>query len=195
VSANFGNMFSMAGVALFIPFLPLLPTQILLINFLQDIPEMSISLDNVDNTIIRKPQKWNIQFIKKFMLVFGPISSIFDFAIFFTMKYFAATPQLFRSAWFTESVISAVFIILFIRTRFLFYKSKPSWILTLFVFSTIIFTLLIPYTPLGPIFDIIVLPKSYYGAIFIIVALYAILVELAKRTFYKWTLKTSMISS
>lgn len=186
LSANFGNMFSMAGVALFIPYLPLLPTQILLINFLQDFPEMSISLDNVDHEILKKPQKWNLDFIKKFMLVFGPISSLFDFATFFTLKYFMATPEMFRSAWFTESVLSATFIILFIRTRFSFYKSRPSLILLTLVFLTIIFTLLIPYTPLGPLFDIIVLPAKYYVAIFAIVITYAALVELAKKVFYPW---------
>jgi P-type Mg2+ transporter len=195
LSANFGNMFSMAGVALFIPFLPLLPTQILLINFLQDFPEMSISLDNVDHEIMKKPQKWNLSFIKKFMMVFGPISSIFDFATFFAMKYFMATPEMFRSAWFTESVLSATFIILFIRTRFSFYKSRPSWILLTLVFSIIIFTLLIPYTPLGPLFDIIVLPAKYYVAIFMIVITYALVVELAKKVFYSWTYKKHMTLS
>lgn len=195
LSANFGNMFSMAGVALFIPYLPLLPTQILLINFLQDFPEMSISLDNVDHDVVKKPQKWDLDFIKKFMFVFGPISSLFDFATFFTLKYFLATPEMFRSAWFTESVLSATFIILFIRTRFSFHKSKPSWILTSLVFGTIAFTLLIPYTPVGPLFDIIVLPAKYYMAIFAIVLTYALTVELAKKVFYSWIHKKHMTLS
>lgn len=186
LSANFGNMFSMAGVALFIPFLPLLPTQILLINFLQDFPEMSISLDHVDPDVLKKPQKWDLNFIKKFMLIFGPISSLFDFTTFFALKYFMATPELFRSAWFTESVLSATFIILFIRTRLSFYKSKPSWILCFFIFGIIFFTLIIPYTPVGPIFGIIALPFKYYVAIFAIVLTYAAFVEMAKKVFYPW---------
>lgn len=186
LSANFGNMFSMAGVALFIPFLPLLPTQILLINFLQDFPEMSISIDNVDHEILKKPQKWDLNFIKKFMIVFGSISSLFDFTTFFTLKYFMATPEMFRTAWFTESVLSATFIILFIRTRFKFYKSKPSWTLVSLILGIIIFTLLIPYTALGPLFAIVVLPAKYYIAIFAIVISYAVVVELAKKVFYSW---------
>jgi Mg2+-importing ATPase len=194
ISANFGNMFSMALVALFIPFLPLLPTQILLINLLQDIPEMSISVDHVDPQIIHQPQKWNIKFIKYFMIVFGPISSLFDLATFFTLKYFSASAELFRSAWFTESVISATLIILFIRTRAPFYKSRPSWVLSILVFSVITFTLLIPYTPLGAIFAIIALPTKYYVAIGLIVLAYALVVELAKGIFYKWMRKKSTIS-
>ena len=194
ISANFGNMFSMAGVALFIPFLPLLPTQILLINFLQDFPEMSIAVDNVEAYAIQKPQKWNMNLIKWFMIVFGPISSIFDFATFGVMKYFMATPELFRSAWFTESVISATFIILFIRTRLPFYKSKPSWTLSIFIFGIIVLTLLLPYTPLGPLFSIMVLPAKYYVAIFAIVITYALLVEVTKRIFYRWMLKKNWIS-
>jgi P-type Mg2+ transporter len=189
VSANFGNMFSMAAVALFIPFLPLLPTQILLINLLQDIPEMSISVDHVDQDVIRKPQKWNISFIKKFMLVFGPISSLFDFTTFSVLKYFQATPEEFRSAWFTESVLSATFVILFIRTKHPFFKSKPSWLLTSLVFVVIGITLILPYTQIGSMFSLTPLKKEFYIAIYAIVITYVITVEIAKKIFYKLLVK------
>lgn len=186
VSANFGNMFSMALVSFFMPFLPLLPTQILLINLLQDAPEMGICTDKVDPESLKKPQKWNLGYIARFMIVFGIISSFFDFATFFTLKYFDATPELFRSAWFTESVISATMIILFIRSKKPIFRSKPSFTLTILVFSTILFTLIIPYTQLGSLFAIIKLPVKYYIAISIIVMCYGLCVEIAKKVFHQW---------
>lgn len=185
VSANFGNMFSMAGIALSIPFLPLLPTQILLVNLLQDIPEMCIASDKVDPIRIKKPQKWDIRFIRNFMLVFGPISSVFDFATFFFLFKMHASIELFRTGWFTESVLSATFIILFVRTKYSIFKSRPSVLLAIAVFFIMAITLLIPYTPIGPYFKLYPMPKIYYLGIFIIVSCYAVLVEIAKKIFYR----------
>jgi Mg2+-importing ATPase len=185
VSANFGNMFSMAGISLSIPFLPLLPTQILLVNLLQDIPEMAIASDKVDPHRILKPQKWDIKFIRNFMLVFGPISSLFDFATFFLLFKLNASVDLFRTGWFTESVLSATFIVLFVRTKYPFFKSRPSKLLTFSVFTIIGITLLIPYTGIGTYFKLYPMPKAYYIGIFMIVLLYAAVVEIAKKIFYR----------
>ncbi|HEY7108511.1 MAG TPA: magnesium-translocating P-type ATPase, partial [Nitrososphaeraceae archaeon] len=126
-SANFGNMFSMAGASLFLPFLPLLPKQVLLMNLLTDLPEMTISTDNVDRESVEKPRHWDIKFIRKFMIVFGLISTIFDYATFAVLLFVLhSTINQFRTAWFTESVISASIVVLVIRTRKPMFKSKPS---------------------------------------------------------------------
>ena len=107
-SANFGNMFSMAGASLFLPFLPLMPTQILLTNLMTDFPEMQIAKDNVDEEMLMRPHRWNIAFIKKFMLVFGLLSSVFDYLTFGMLLFiFKANESLFQTGWFTESIISA----------------------------------------------------------------------------------------
>lgn len=117
-SANFGNMFSMAGASLFLPFLPLLPRQILLTNFMTDLPEMTIATDNVDSELMNRPRRWNIKFIKNFMLVFGILSSIFDYLTFGVLLFILnASPNMFRTGWFIESVISATLIVFVVRTQ------------------------------------------------------------------------------
>src|SRR6185437_3939041 len=129
-SANFGNMFSMAGASLFLPYLPLLPKQILLTNLLTDLPETTISTDNVDADWIEKPHRWNLGFIKKFMVVFGIISSVFDYLTFFVLlKILHAGMAEFRTGWFLESVISACCIVLIVRTIHSVFKSRPGRIL------------------------------------------------------------------
>ncbi|MDZ4159854.1 MAG: magnesium-translocating P-type ATPase, partial [Anaerolineaceae bacterium] len=125
VSANFGNMFSMAGASLFLPFLPMLPKQILLINLLTDLPEMTIANDNVDSGLIERPQRWNLGFIRRFMFVFGPLSSVFDFATFGMLLWlFRAEQSLFHSGWFVESVLSASLVVFAVRTRLPFNRSR-----------------------------------------------------------------------
>ena len=125
-SANFGNMFSMAGASLFLPFLPLLPKQILLTNLLTDFPEMTIATDSVDRELVEKPRRWNIQFIRNFMLTFGLLSSVFDYLTFgVLLLILQATTDQFRTGWFIESVISASVTVLVIRTRKSFFRSKP----------------------------------------------------------------------
>ncbi|MGB9669429.1 MAG: HAD-IC family P-type ATPase, partial [Anaerolineales bacterium] len=130
-SANFGNMFSVAGASLFLPFLPLLPTQILLINFLTDFPEMTIATDNVDPIYVEKPHRWNIHFIRRFMLVFGPLSSVFDYLTFGLMLFVVrAHEATFQSGWFVESVLSAALVVFTLRTRLPIFHSRPSrWML------------------------------------------------------------------
>ena len=125
-SANFGNMFSMALLSLFLPFLPLLPTQVLLTNLLTDLPEMTIAGDSVDPELVSKPTRWSIGFIRKFMVVFGLVSSIFDYVTFGVLLFLLhATVGQFRTGWFIESVVSASMVVLIIRTRRPFFKSRP----------------------------------------------------------------------
>lgn len=189
-SANFGNMFSMAIASLFLPFIPLLPKQILLTNLLTDFPEMTISTDRVDSEVLSQPLRLNIRFITYFMIVFGLLSSIFDFMTFGALLWMGASAEQFRTAWFTESIISASTIVLFIRTQKPFYSSRPSFYLMGAVFATCIITLILPWTPLGKLFNLIVLSPKYYVAIFGIIALYALSVEVTKFFFYRW-IKTS----
>jgi len=186
-SANFGNMFSMAGASLFLKFLPLLPGQVLLMNLMTDFPEITIATDNVDPEMVQKPRRWDIGFIKRFMLVFGLLSSIFDYATFGVLILLLhATTKQFRTGWFVESVISASMIVLVIRTRRVFFKSRPSkylFVTTLLVGAA---TLALPYTPLGKVIGFVPMPAYFYPWLLAIVIIYIGSAELAKRVFYKW---------
>ncbi len=184
-SANFGNMFSMAGASLFLKFLPLLPKQILLINLMEDFPEMTIATDHVDEERVLKPLKWDIAFIKKFMILFGLISSIFDYATFGVLLWLKASVEEFRTGWFVESVVSAAFIVLIVRTFRPFYKSKPSKSLLLAVLSVISFTFILPYTPLAPLLGFTVLSLKLYLFILVLLLFYVLFVELAKKYFLR----------
>src|SRR5512136_788448 len=152
-SANFGNMFSMAGASLFLPFLPLLPKQILLTNLLTDFPEMAIATDNVDPEMIESPRRWDIKFIRNFMLVFGLLSSVFDYLTFgVLLLVLKASPEQFRAGWFIESVISASLIVLVIRSRKPFFKSRPGLWLSISTAALFFATLIIPFTFVGRLF-------------------------------------------
>jgi Mg2+-importing ATPase len=184
-SANFGNMFSMAGVSLFLPFLPLLPKQILLTNLLTDFPEMTIATDRVDNEMIDYPRRWNIQAIRKFMITFGLVSSVFDYLTFGALLLILhASQDQFRTGWFLESVISASLIVLVIRSRKPSFKSRPSKYLLMATLLVVVATLLLPLTPLGGILGLDPLPISFLLLIGIIVMAYIISAEIAKRIFY-----------
>ena len=149
-SANFGNMFSMAGAALFLPFLPLLPKQILLNNFLTDFPAMAISTDSVDDELVQRPRRWDIAFIRNFMIVFGIVSSVFDFLTFAVLVFvLKATDEVFRTGWFVESVMTEVLIIWVMRTWNPFYRSLPSRPLLLAMVLVLVITLALPYSPLS----------------------------------------------
>src|SRR5512139_2200544 len=162
-SANFGNMFSMAGVSLFLPFLPLLPKQILLTNLFTDFPEMTVATDNVDHELVQKPQRWNIKFIRNFMLTFGILSSIFDYATFGVLQLLGSTAQQFRTGWFLESVVSASLIVLVVRTRKPFFMSRPSRPLAAATCLVAGGTIVLPYTPLAAVFDFVPLGLWYLG--------------------------------
>jgi Mg2+-importing ATPase len=185
-SANFGNMFSMAGASLFLSFLPLLPKQILLTNLLTDFPEMTIATDSVDKEMLSQPRRWNIKFIRNFMLVFGLLSSVFDYLTFGVLLLILhASVAEFRTGWFMESVISASMIVLVIRTRGPFLKSKPSKALLTATFLVALATIFLPYTPLGTLFGFAPIPIPYLLTLLLIVVLYIISAEVAKRYFYK----------
>ncbi len=189
-SSNFGNMFSAAGASVFLPFLPMMPVQILLNNLLYDFSELGIPTDNVDEEYVEQPRKWDIHFIRDFMLAFGPISSIFDFLTFAIMIFlFAANSPdkaaLFQTAWFVESLSTQTFIIFVIRTRKVpFFKSRPSRILTLTSIGVVALAWIIPFTPIGQLFGFAVLPPAFLALLVGMVAVYIVLVELVKRWFY-----------
>ncbi len=184
-SANFGNMFSMAGASLFLPFLPLLPKQILLTNLLTDLPEMTIPTDRVDRELLERPRRWDIGFIRRFMLTFGLISSVFDYLTFGALLWLLhADAAEFRTGWFVESVISAAVIVLVIRTRRPFIVSRPSRPLALVTVATAAVTLALPYSPLAPLLGFVPLPPEFLALLAAILALYVAAAELAKRLFY-----------
>ena len=184
-SANFGNMFSMAGISLVLPFLPLLPKQILMTNLLTDFPEMTIATDRVDSEMIDYPRRWDVQAIRKFMITFGLVSSVFDYLTFGALLLILhATQDQFRTGWFVESVVSASLIVLVIRTRKPSFKSRPSRYLLMATLLVVVATLLLPYTELGSILGLYPLPISFLLLIGIIVMGYIFTAELAKRIFY-----------
>jgi Mg2+-importing ATPase len=186
-SANFGNMFSMAGASLFLPFLPLLPKQVLLTNFLTDFPEMTIATDAVDAESLEQPRRWNIDFIRRFMLSFGIISSVFDYLTFGILLFLLhAKPTEFRTGWFIESVISASVIVLVIRTKRPFYQSKPGRALMGTTLLIVVLTVILPFTPLGRIFGFGPIPPSFLLALGVIMVLYISLAEIAKHYFYRF---------
>jgi len=188
LSSNFGNMFSMAGASLFLPFLPMLPGQILLNNFLYDSSEMTIPLDNVDHEDIIRPRKFDIKFLKKFMIVFGSISSVFDFLTFGLLFFvFRLGESGFQTGWFLESIATQTLVVYIIRTRRLpFLQSSPSKALFINVLAAVAAAVIIVLiTPLRTILSFTLLPVGLLLAIVGIVIVYLLMVEVAKRWFYK----------
>jgi P-type Mg2+ transporter len=185
-SANFGNMFSMAGASLFLRFLPLLPKQVLLLNLMTDFPEMTIATDSVDQEFIRQPHRWNIKFIQRFMVWFGLLSSIFDYVTFGVLLWLLkANEAQFQTGWFVESVISACLVVLVIRTRRPFFQSRPGRYLLVATLAVVFVTLIVPYTPVAGILGMEPLPGLFLVAVALIVAAYAVAAEVAKRLFYR----------
>jgi len=185
-SANFGNMFSMAGISLFIPFLPLLPKQILLTNLLTDFPEMTIATDNVDDEMVDHPRRWDIKAIRKFMITFGLVSSVFDYLTFGLLLLILHTNESqFRTGWFMESVISASMIVLVIRSRKPFFKTKPGKYLLIATMLIAIVTIIFPFTPLGTVFGFSPLSITTYILLLVIILLYVFAAEITKTIFYK----------
>jgi len=186
-SSNFGNMFSMAGASLFLPFLPMLPTQILLNNILYDISEIAIPLDKVDTEEIRRPRVFDLNFIRNFMLVIGPISSLFDFLTFYVMlEVLKADEKLFQTGWFVESLCTQVLVIFIIRTRGNPLKSRAHPLLTVTSLGVVAIAALLPFTPLGTYFGLAPLPARFFFILGGMVILYLAIVELAKQGFYRW---------
>jgi len=185
-SANFGNMFSMAGASLILSFLPLLPKQILLTNLLTDFPEMTIATDSTDEEWIERPRRWDIRFIQKFMLTFGLLSSIFDYLTFALLLFvLQASVDEFRTGWFIESVLSASMIVLVIRSRKPFFKSRPGRYLAIATVCVIAATLLFPLSPLGELFGFVFLDSRFIAGIGAVLLLYVISAETVKGYFYR----------
>lgn len=184
-SANFGNMFSMAGASLFLPFLPLLASQILLNNFLSDIPNMTIAGDNVDREWIDRPHKWDIAYIRNFMIIFGLVSSVFDFLTFGILLWgVRASEQEFHTGWFIESLLTQLAVALVVRTRMPFYKSRPGKWLLITTIAVTVLTILIPYLPGSNRLGFIPLPWPLLLLVIGITILYVFSAELAKRYFH-----------
>ncbi len=185
ISANFGNMFSMAAASIFLPFLPLLASQILLNNFLSDIPATTIASDNVDAEWVEKPRRWDTVFIRDYMVVFGLVSSVFDFATFGTLLWlFKATPEEFRTGWFVESLLTELVIALVVRTRRPFWRSRPGKLLLVSTSVVIAITLVIPYLPFDFIAGFIPLPAPLMLAMIGLTLVYVVAAEITKKFFY-----------
>ncbi len=185
-SSNFGNMLSMAAASLFLPFLPMLPLQILLNNFLYDLAQVPIPSDRVDGTYMRKPKRWNIGFIRRYMLLTGPLSSVFDFATFAVMLWvFEAGPTLFRTGWFVESLATQTLVIFVIRTDGPPWRSRPSRGLAWGVSTCAAAGALLPFTPLAPWLGFTPLPPLFFAFLLVMVVAYLGLMEVVKRWFYR----------
>ena len=185
-SANFGNMFSMAGASLFLSFLPLLPKQILFTNLLTDFPEMTIATDSVDPEQVAHPRRWDMKFIRRFMVVFGLANSACDYLTFGALLWLMhATTAQFRTGWFVENVVTASLIVLVIRTRKRFYQSRPSRSLLLATFAVAALTLILPYTPLAVPFGFVPLPWVFLPVLAAIMVFYILVAEAAKTFFYR----------
>jgi Mg2+-importing ATPase len=186
-SSNFGNMFSAGGASLFLGFLPMLPTQILLNNLLYDVSEMTIPTDRVDEEQLRRPSHWDTRLIRRFMLFFGPISSLFDFATFGIMLWaFHAHAALFRSGWFVESLATQSLVVFAIRTRRVpFLRSRPSPPLVASTLLAVGAGLALPFSPLSHELGFEALPGTFVGAVAAMIVVYLVLIELGKRWFYR----------
>lgn len=185
-SSNFGNMFSMAFATLFLPFLPMLPTQILLNNFLYDLAQITIPSDNVDNEYLRKPQRWNIGLIRNFMVLIGPISSLYDFLTFYVLLHvFHASEPLFHTGWFMESLATQTLVLFIIRTRQAPWRSRPSRPLAATTVAIVLAGMLIPFTPLAAPLGFVAPAPSYFAFLAAATVTYLILVELAKRQLFR----------
>ena len=189
-SSNFGNMVSVAAASLFLPFLPLLPVQILLNNLLYDVSQSTIPTDAVDEEYVLAPKRWDIGFIKKFLLVFGPVSSLFDILTFISLLVvFHAPMEIFRTVWFLESLCTQTFIIFAIRTtKVPFYKSHPSRLLIISSIFVVLAGIAITLTPAGGLFGFVPITLPYFLLIGALVAGYIVVVEIVKKRFYRNTI-------
>ena len=196
-SSNFGNMFSAAGASLFLTFLPMLPSQILLNNLLYDTSQLAIPTDNVDEEQLRRPAHWDIAFIRRFMIFFGPLSSVFDFVTFGVMLWvFHSGAAQFRSGWFVESLATQVLVIFAIRTRRIpFFRSHPSVPLTLAAVGVVVVGTALPATPLAHALGFQPLPAAFFAALAAMIVGYLLLIEVGKRIFYRAAQATTPVRS
>lgn len=187
-SSNFGNMFSMAAASLFLPFLPMLPTQILLNNLLYDVSQIALPSDNVDPELLHRPKRWRIEFIRQFMVIIGPISSIYDFLTFGVLLWmFGAytNAALFHTGWFVESLATQTLVVFVIRTAGSPFKSRPSRPLMIGVLAVVAVATILPYTPVGHLLRFTPLPVALLGVIAALAVTYLLLVQAVKLWFYR----------
>jgi Mg2+-importing ATPase len=185
-SANLGNMVSMAAASLVLPFLPLTAGQILLNNFLSDIPAIGIADDNVDPELVARPRRWDIRFIGRYMVEFGILSSVFDILTFVILiAIFHASPELFRSGWFVESLLTELVVALIMRTRRPFFRSRPGRVLLLSTMALIPLAVAIPYLPFATVFGFVPMPGMLAGTVVAITLAYVAATEAQKRWFYR----------
>ena len=185
-SANFGNMLSMAAASMYLPFLPLLAKQILLNNFLSDLPGLAIAGDRVDEDWIERPRRWDLAYVRDFMIIFGLVSSLFDFLTFFLLlEIFRAGEREFQSAWFVESLLTELVIALVVRTHWRFYRSRPgAWLLGTTLVSIPV-TIWLPYSPFAASFGFVPLPAPLLGALLALLLLYVVAAEITKTWFFR----------
>jgi P-type Mg2+ transporter len=184
-SSNFGNMFSMAGASLFLPFLPMLSTQILLNNFLYDSAQIMIPTDNVDATYLRRPQRWDMRLIRNFMVIIGPISSLYDFLTFYVLLHFFHAPEpLFHTGWFVESLATQILVIFVIRTAGNPLRSRPSGWLTLNTLVIVAVGIVLPVSPVAGVLGFVPLPFPFFIFLLVSTVTYLLLVEAGKRLFF-----------
>jgi Mg2+-importing ATPase len=185
-SSNFGNMFSMAGAALFLPFLPMLPIQILLNNLLYDVSEIAIPFDRVDREATARPVTWDVKLIERFMLVFGPVSSVFDFLTFYALIHlFGAGEALFQTGWFIESITTQVLVVFAIRTRRPFFRSRPHGFLVAMALGSVAVAVVLPLLGAGRWFGFVAPPPLFFVYLIGATAAYLVLVEITKGLFYR----------
>ena len=185
-SSNFGNMFSMAGASLFLPFLPMLPAQVLLNNMLYDLSEIPIPTDRVDPEEVAAPRVWDMRFVRDFMWVVGPVSSVFDFLTFYLLiVWLHASESLFQTGWFVESLATQVLVIFVIRTRGNPLASRPSAWLAGGALAVVAVAALLPLTPLGAWFGFVPPPAAYYAVVAAMAVAYLLLVQAVKRAFFR----------
>lgn len=185
-SSNFGNMFSMAASTLFLPFLPLLPLQILLNNLLYDLSEVTLPMDHVDEEDLAQPNQWDMNFIRNFMMVIGPISSLFDFLTFYLLiAVFDADETLFRTGWFVESIATQVLVIFIIRTRRSPFRSHPNRWLTITSLSVVAIAMFLPFSPMAHYLGFTPLQPLFFGLLAGLIVAYLLTVEYCKQWFYR----------
>lgn len=190
-SSAFGNMFSMLGASIILPFLPMLPLQILLNNLLYDFSQTGIPFDQVDADYLAQPRQWKLPQLRRFMLILGPVSSLFDYVTFAVLWFvFAAnTPEkqsLFQTGWFVESLLTQTSIVYIIRTRHLpFLQSNPAPLMALITLAVMAIGLSLPFTPLAPGFGLVPLPAAFFGWLALILLAYAVLAQLVKDWFIR----------
>jgi Mg2+-importing ATPase len=186
-SSNFGNMFSMMGASFFLPFFPMLSSQIIFNNFLYDLSQTTIPTDSTDVESVKTPLKWNMREFSKYIIVFGLISSIFDFLTFFVLyKVFHLNEMEFQTGWFIESIATQILVIFIIRTkRTPFWRSTPGILVTLSTIAVVSFAWIVPYTPLGKLLSFAHLPLTLVLFIASIVVCYLVIAEISKYFFYR----------